>query len=328
METLHNALLKWYEEFGRKDLPFRNLKGINAPYEVYISEVMSQQTQINTVVERFYSPFLKAFPTLKDLANAPLEEVLLLWRGLGYYSRAKNLKKSAEICAKEHNSQLPNDYQSLLKLPGIGAYTANAILCFGFREKRACVDANIKRVLLRLFGLNPNITAKDLQIKANDFLNLNESFNHNQALIDLGALICSPKPKCALCPLNPYCLGKNHPEKHTLKKKQEIIQEERYLGVVIQNNQIALEKIEQKLYFGMHHFPNLKENLEYKLPFLGAIKHSHTKFKLNLNLYLAAIKDLKNPIRFYSLKDLETLPISSMTLKILNFLKQKNLFGG
>ncbi|MGL2821880.1 adenine-specific DNA glycosylase, partial [Helicobacter pylori] len=110
METLHNALLKWYEECGRKDLPFRNLKGINAPYEVYISEVMSQQTQINTVIERFYSPFLEAFPTLKDLANAQLEEVLLLWRGLGYYSRAKNLKKSAEICVKEHNSQLPNDY--------------------------------------------------------------------------------------------------------------------------------------------------------------------------------------------------------------------------
>lgn len=219
METLHNALLKWYEEFGRKGLPFRNLKGVNAPYEVYISEVMSQQTQISTVIERFYSPFLKAFPTLKDLANAPLEEVLLLWRGLGYYLRAKNLKKSAEICVKEHNSQLPNDYQSLLKLPGIGTYTANAILCFGFREKSACVDANIKRALLRLFGLDPNTTAKDLQIKANDFLNLNESFNHNQALIDLGALICSPKPKCAICPLNPYCLGKNNPEKHTLKKK-------------------------------------------------------------------------------------------------------------
>ncbi len=174
---------------------------------------MSQQTQINTVIERFYSPFLEAFPTLKELANAQLEEVLLLWRGLGYYSRAKNLKKSAEICVKEHNSQLPNDYQSLLKLPGIGAYTANAILCFGFRGKSACVDANIKRVLLRLFGLDPNITAKDLQIKANDFLNLNESFNHNQALIDLGALICSPKPKCALCPLNPYCLGKKPPRK-------------------------------------------------------------------------------------------------------------------
>lgn len=229
---------------------------------------------------------------------------------------------------KEHHSQLPNDYQSLLKLPGIGTYTANAILCFGFREKSACVDANIKRVLLRLFGLDPNIHAKDLQIKANDFLNLNESFNHNQALIDLGALICSPKPKCAICPFNPYCLGKNHLEKHTLKKKQEIVQEERYLGVVIQNNQIALEKIEQKLYFGMHHFPNLKENLECKLPFLGTIKHSHTKFKLNLNLYSAAIKDLKNPVRFYSPKDLETLPISSMTLKILHFLKQKNLFGG
>ncbi len=189
------------------------------------------------------------------------------------------------------------------------------------------MDANIKRALLRLFGLDPNIQAKDLQRKANEFLNLNDSFNHNQALIDLGALICSPKPKCAICPLNPYCLGKNNLEKHTLKKKQEIIQEERYLGVVIKNNQIALEKIEQKLYFGMHHFPDLKENLEFKLPFLGAIKHSHTKFKLNLNLYLAATKDLKNPINFYSLKDLETLPISSMTLKILHFLKHKNLFG-
>ncbi len=105
METLHNALLKWYEEFGRKGLPFRNLKGINAPYEVYISEVMSQQTQINTVIERFYSPFLEAFPTLKDLANAQLEEVLLLWRGLGYYSRAKNLKKALKFALKNiiHN---------------------------------------------------------------------------------------------------------------------------------------------------------------------------------------------------------------------------------
>ncbi|WP_104747741.1 adenine-specific DNA glycosylase [Helicobacter cetorum] len=326
MKALHNALLKWYEEYGRKDLPFRNLKGINAPYEIYISEVMSQQTQINTVVERYYFPFLKAFPTLKDLANAPLDKVLLLWRGLGYYSRAKNLKRSAEICVKEYHSQLPNDYQSLLKLPGVGAYTANAILCFGFREKVACVDANVKRVLLRLFSLDLNTSTKDLQIKANEFLNLNESFNHNQALIDLGALVCTPKPKCEICCLNDYCLGKNSLEKHTLKKKQEIIQEERYLGIVIEDKKIALEKIEQKLYFGMHHFPSLKENLEFKLPFLGTIKHSHTKFKLNLNLYLASIKDLENPINFYSSKDLETLPISSMTLKILKFLKEKNLF--
>ncbi|WP_043902700.1 adenine-specific DNA glycosylase [Helicobacter cetorum] len=326
MQVLHNALLKWYEKHGRKSLPFRNLKGINAPYEIYISEVMSQQTQINTVVERFYSPFLHAFPTLKDLANAPLEEVLLLWRGLGYYSRAKNLKKSAEICVKAYHSQLPNDYQSLIKLPGIGAYTANAILCFGFREKVACVDANIKRVLLRLFSLDLDISTKALQTKANEFLNIQESFNHNQALIDIGALICTPKPKCEICPFNNHCLGKNNLDKHTIKKKQEIIQEERYLGIVIQNNQIALQKVEQKLYFGMHHFPSLKENLQFKLPFLGALKHSHTKFKLNLKLYLASDEDLEFPFSFYSAKDLETLPISSMTLKILNFLKEKNLF--
>lgn len=158
LKQIHENILDWYELNGRKDLPWRNLNGENAPYEVYISEIMLQQTQVKTVLDRYYYPFLQKFPTLYSLSIAKIEDVLLLWRGLGYYSRARNLLESARIC----KTRLPDNINELKKLPGIGEYTAGAIACFGFNQAVSFVDGNIKRVLLRFFALE-NPKEKELQ---------------------------------------------------------------------------------------------------------------------------------------------------------------------
>ena len=127
-------LLEWYAIQGRISLPWRTLKGENAPYGVYVSEIMLQQTQVKRVAESYFAPFLNAFPTLESLAKANLDSILKQWEGLGYYSRARNMQKAAIICCEKHNATLPNTRQDLLTLPGIGAYTSGAILCFGFSK--------------------------------------------------------------------------------------------------------------------------------------------------------------------------------------------------
>ncbi len=185
LPLVQQRILEWYEKNGRKELPWRNLKrdGSEA-YGVYVSEIMLQQTQVSRVLETFYFPFLKRFPTLQALNNAQESEVLFLWQGLGYYSRARNMRKCAQICVKDYGANLPANVQSLKQLPGIGSYTAGAIACFGFGESVGFVDSNIKRLFARLFALQ-NPSQKELESLAQRLLNKSASFNHNQALLDL-----------------------------------------------------------------------------------------------------------------------------------------------
>ncbi|MDX5764147.1 hypothetical protein SIK57_19525, partial [Clostridioides difficile] len=157
---------------------------------------MLQQTQVKSVLERFYFPFLQKFPTLESLANANEDELLKAWQGLGYYTRARNLKKAALECVDKFGAKLPKDVEDLKKLSGIGAYTAGAIACFGYDQKVSFVDGNIRRVLSRLFALE-NPSMKELEKRAKELLNLNHAFDHNQALLDIGALVCVGKnAKC------------------------------------------------------------------------------------------------------------------------------------
>ncbi|WP_201460238.1 A/G-specific adenine glycosylase, partial [Campylobacter jejuni] len=228
LEKLQENLLLWYEKNGRKTLPWRNLqsqncdeslKHIDRAYGVYISEIMLQQTQVKSVLERFYFPFLQKFPTLESLANANEDELLKAWQGLGYYTRARNLKKAALECVDKFGAKLPKDVEDLKKLSGIGAYTAGAIACFGYDQKVSFVDGNIRRVLSRLFALE-NPSMKELEKRAKELLNLNHAFDHNQALLDIGALVCVGKnAKCRICPLYDFCQGKFHTELYPRAKK-------------------------------------------------------------------------------------------------------------
>ena len=275
MKTAQTQLLHWYKKYGRHDLPWRNTDEI---YHIYLSEVMLQQTQVSRVMEEYYPKFLERFPTLASLADASLEEVLSLWSGLGYYSRAKNLHECAKICKRA----LPDDFKELQKLPGIGHYTAAAICSFGYNQCLPVVDTNIKRVLRRFFAFE-STNDKAIWEKAEAFLNTTFPKEHNLALMDLGSMICTPKaPKCDLCPLQAECQGKADPESFTQTKKKEYIAMELFFGIHIKHGKIAMTPSKNGMYDGMLVFPQVDPIEE---EYLGSYKHSYTKYRLTVKLY-------------------------------------------
>lgn len=325
LNKIHNEILQWYQINGRKNLPWRNLTGENAPYGVYVSEIMLQQTQVATVLDGYYEQFLTEFPSLLALSNADEERVLFLWRGLGYYSRARNMLKTAKICKK----QLPSSVEELVKLPGIGDYTAGAISCFGFKRAVSFVDGNIKRVLSRFFGLiDP--TMKELKISAQEILNLQNSFDHNQALLDIGAMVCvRSSPKCVVCPLQHFCKGIEDPLAYTQKKKIKYEDLDLDVGIYIHSQKIALIKSLASLYRGLYNFPQIQEDTEGDIltfPLIGTLRHSYTRYRLRVKVYMISDeKYLQEGVEFFDFDELQSLPVSGMALKILNLIKEKGL---
>ena len=224
--------------------------------------------------------------------------------------RAWNLKKTAEASPKA----LPKTQEELIKLPGIGKYTASAICSFGHNQTIPVVDTNIARVIKRYFALlNPSDAI--LWRYAAEFVNENDPRHHNLALMDLGSLVCLPKnTKCLECSLQDSCQGKNEPELYTQTKKTQYEDLELFYGVYIKNNQIALKVSQEKMYKDMLILPSV-EPIEEQ--FLGNFKHSYTKYKLTVNLY--KIEDLEDEFTWIDLNDLENAPISSLTKKAQKF---------
>ena len=201
----YKSLLSWYSENAR-NLPWRDTQD---PYKIWLSEVILQQTRVNQGLP-YYLNFLKKFPSLESLASASENEVLRQWQGLGYYSRARNIHKCARIIHEELNDIFPNTYSTLLKLPGIGPYTAAAIASIAFLEPVAAIDGNALRVYSRLFGINEDIsknsTLNDIRNLANDTISKRHPDSHNQAIMELGARVCVPRnPNCSVCPLSIGC---------------------------------------------------------------------------------------------------------------------------
>lgn len=196
--------MEWYRANGR-ELPWR---GIDDPYKVWLSEIILQQTRVAQGMP-YYLSFTKAFPTVAHLAKASEQEVLNLWQGLGYYSRARNLHAAAKYVANDLDGVFPNNYRDLLKLKGVGDYTASAIASIVFNEPKAVIDGNVFRVVSRLFLVEDNIA--DTRSKpvfaqiANELLDRERPGDFNQAIMDFGAMQCSPKPECGTCPLTKHC---------------------------------------------------------------------------------------------------------------------------
>ena len=210
MSTLHDTLINWYAE-NHRDLPWRHDP---TPYEVWLSEVILQQTRVNQGMD-YYLRFVEKWPTVSALANASEEEVLKMWQGLGYYSRARNLHKCAKQVVEQYHGEFPADYEQLKKLQGIGDYTAAAIASIAFNLPQAVVDGNVYRVLARLYDIdtpiNINEGQKTFARLADELLNREQPGLHNQALMEFGALHCTPKnPNCLLCPLQAQCLAFAH----------------------------------------------------------------------------------------------------------------------
>jgi A/G-specific adenine glycosylase len=222
MTSLAEKLLDWYDQ-GGVDLPWR---GSHHPYHIWLSEIMLQQTQVETV-KPYFARFIAAYPTVSDLAAAPLDAVLKLWEGLGYYSRARNLHRAAHIVADELGGQFPREVEALLRLPGVGRYTAGAIASIAFDQRAPVLDGNVIRVLSRLVDLDEDVTRPATQAKlwalAESYLPAVRPGDYNQALMDLGRLVCRPRePLCSTCPLQQDCRAfeQGTQRERPLKKKK------------------------------------------------------------------------------------------------------------
>jgi A/G-specific adenine glycosylase len=221
-------LLSWFAQFQR-ELPWRQTRH---PYRIWLSEIMLQQTRVAAAIP-YYERFLEKFPNVETLAAAPEAEVLRLWSGLGYYSRARNLQKAAKLIVAKHNGIFPSDPADALALPGIGAYTAAAILSIAYQKKHAVLDGNVARVIARLDAVRGDLRAngiwQTLQKSADHLLQERSPGDWNQAMMELGATLCTPRsPQCLLCPVAEFCEARKQgladviPEKRSKRGTIEI----------------------------------------------------------------------------------------------------------
>lgn len=303
----HKQIRNWYQDHGRKELPWRIT---NDPYHIYLSEVMLQQTQVKTVLERYYFPFLDKFPSIKALGDAPLDDVLKMWEGLGYYNRAKNLHKTAGLI-----DTLPQEIEELIKLPGIGINTAHAVATFAYKKPVPVMEANVKRILCRLYTLKTP-TDKELWEKAYTLVDKKNPFDYNQAMMDIGATICTPKnPLCDLCPLNDICKGKEEPTLYPTKKKRVVPTREENIMISVYNDKLSLTQRKGKFLHGLWGF----EAMEVPLcasEYIGEVSHAYTHFKLLSKVYVYYELDPKQS-DYFSKKEIGKLAISKVDDKIL-----------
>lgn len=256
----HNKLVTWYLQ-NKRNLPWR----VNRiPYHVWLSEIILQQTRVDQGLPYFLS-FIDAFPTVFDLADAKEEQVLKLWQGLGYYSRARNLHSTAKVISANYNGVFPNTYIELIKLKGIGDYTASAISSICFNESKAVVDGNVFRVLARYFNMDTPINStkgiKEFKQLAQELLPSKNIGDYNQAIMELGAVVCKPQnPSCSICPLNQSCLAlkndtqKDLPVKLANNKPKTIYFN--YLVVLTENKSTVIEKrLGKGIWQNLYQFP-------------------------------------------------------------------------
>jgi A/G-specific adenine glycosylase len=339
LSDFSKRLIFWYENNAR-ELPWR---GILDPYGVWVSEIMLQQTQVETVIP-YYVRWMKQFPTLKALSEASQQQVLSLWEGLGYYGRARNFQRAAQIVMTDWGGEIPHDPLKLLTLPGIGRYTAGAIASIAFNQDIPVLDGNVRRVLARHF--NVEIPARSpageklLWKIAGDHLPFGKAGSYNQALMDLGALICTPKlPTCPVCPLNGSCLAfinNLQQERPVQLKRRKVPHYVVTAAVIIRHpNFLIAQRPENSLLGGLWEFPGGKqvpdESLEACLKReiweelgaeiavgskLGVYRHAYTHFRITLHAFFCTLPEGSNPsplqvqdFRWVELKDLSSFPM-------------------
>lgn len=245
-QQFQKDLLNWFDQHGRKHLPWQQNK---TPYRVWISEIMLQQTQVNTVIP-YFERFMHNFPDVFTLAHATMDQVLHLWAGLGYYSRARNLHHSAKLIVEKYHGQFPNTLDTLQKLPGIGPSTAGAILSIAFNQPATILDGNVKRVLSRFHGITHPINEKEIEKTlwnlATSFTPKKRNADYTQAMMDLGATVCvRSNAKCDLCPFQINCIAHQNDMVALLPVKKitrKIPVKEATFLVIKKNDQVLLYK--------------------------------------------------------------------------------------
>jgi A/G-specific adenine glycosylase len=350
IKNFRNNLLKWFQANQRK-LPWRENRDA---YKIWISEVMLQQTQVNTVIPYFIK-FIKQFPNIKSLANANTQEVLKLWEGLGYYARARNMFRAAQMINQNHEGKIPIDYKETINLPGFGDYITAAVLSQAFNLPYPVVDGNVKRLLSRVFLIDSPVKSskskKTFKDKAALLLDQTHPGDFNQAMMELGALVCKPNnPLCMNCPVSKYCNAflENKQNSFPVKTKKKPVPEYQIVvGIIYKNGRVLIvQRKSTGLLGGMWEFPGgkikkdenandacireMKEkvNLTISLPeFVTEIKHAYTHFKIKMEIircqYLSGKISLKEhqDFRWIKINEISDYPVHRANLKILQFLK-------
>jgi A/G-specific adenine glycosylase len=316
MPTPQASLLRWYDKNGRHDLPWRMS---DDPYHIYVSEIMLQQTQVKTVLERFYFPFLERFPTLLEIAESDLDDVLKMWEGLGYYTRARNLHHAARQC----NGILPDNAFDLMGLSGIGRSTAHAIAAFAYRESLPILDANVKRILHRYFALKER-NEKKLWEHAYTLFDPAHPFEYNQAMMDVGATVClAKKPQCEVCPFENSCSGKtdplSYPEAKTKTTKPIRI---RNIVVYQRDNRYALIQRKTRFLSGLWGFYECENIRQSHLQSLGHITQSYSHFTLEADVYLSLENTVEEGFEWFALEEIDRLSLSRADHKVIDFIKK------
>jgi len=350
MEAMRCALRSWYRE-NHRELPWRKTKD---PYRIWVSEVMLQQTQVVTVIP-YYRRFIRIFPNVKTLASAELQEVLKVWEGLGYYTRARNLHGAAREVMTEYHGRIPSDPKTLLSLPGIGTYMAAAIASIAFGSPQAVVDGNVKRVLSRLFMVNTPVNSSPsvsvFQKYATRLLDTLHPGDFNQALMELGAMICRPQhPECGLCPLKPSCRAFRHGRVQAYPKRSRRPRIPTYavaVGVVFRKNRVLiLQRKESGFLGGLWEFPGgklqpgetpeaacireIREETALSAAVersLTRIRHSYTHFKIVADIfrcrYLGGRVHRSSAVahRWVRIQELDRFPFPGANRKFMPLLK-------
>jgi len=267
VKDFSQRLIRWHKRHGRHDLPWQNTTD---PYRVWLSEIMLQQTQVATVIP-YYLRFLERFPQIADLAAAPVDEVMALWSGLGYYARARNLHAAAHAVMARHGGKFPRDPAVIAQLPGIGRSTANSIATFCFNVHAPILDGNVKRVLCRAFGIDgfpgSGAVEKRLWSLAEEMMPARHGAIHNQAQMDLGAMVCTRgKPRCEACPLNDICVARASDRTAELpqaKPRREIPLRHATLLVLQDGDRVLLEtRPPVGIWGGLQSLPELPEGAD------------------------------------------------------------------
>jgi A/G-specific adenine glycosylase len=354
LAKFRKQLAGWFRQFQR-DLPWRRTQD---PYRIWLSEIMLQQTRVAAVIP-YYERFVECFPDVRALAESQEDEVLRLWSGLGYYSRARNLQKAAKQIVAKHGGQFPEHADDALALPGIGNYTAAAILSIAFGKNHAVLDGNVARVLARLGAVRGNLREsrrwQELQKVADAYLDPHSPGDWNQAMMELGATVCTPKsPQCLLCPVAAFCEGRklgiaeSLPEKNKKRATVEVT-----LATAVfadasgqtfllppprsKNEQDSAGHI-PALVSRLWHFPTLSvtgnpaaelrlflrdfvpgaKNAEISFVPAGRVRHSVTYRAITIAPFLIHVGKLPRipGAKCLSLRDISSLPVSNLTRKV------------